>query len=61
MLTQMRLHLGSTSDTLWFHRASIRLLRPPWYDELNVMSACYTAITDNRFVLTLISVHVNFF
>ncbi|KAL3982329.1 hypothetical protein ACH3XW_46755 [Acanthocheilonema viteae] len=32
----MRLHVGISTD-FWFHRASIRLLRPPWYDELNAM------------------------
>ncbi|KAL3982330.1 hypothetical protein ACH3XW_46755 [Acanthocheilonema viteae] len=36
IMFQMRLHVGISTD-FWFHRASIRLLRPPWYDELNAM------------------------
>ncbi|VDN03394.1 unnamed protein product [Thelazia callipaeda] len=38
IMFQMRLHVGISTD-FWFHRASIRLLRPPWYDELNALSS----------------------
>ncbi|MFH4981724.1 hypothetical protein AB6A40_008433 [Gnathostoma spinigerum] len=31
---QMRLCADSSQEVLWFPRANVRLLRPPWYDEL---------------------------
>ncbi|MCP9265917.1 Protein capicua-like protein [Dirofilaria immitis] len=45
-MLQMRLHVGISTD-FWFHRASIRLLRPPWYDELNAMGS-YSGSTVKR-------------
>ncbi|KAM3726056.1 Protein capicua [Dirofilaria immitis] len=46
IMFQMRLHVGISTD-FWFHRASIRLLRPPWYDELNAMGS-YSGSTVKR-------------
>ncbi|VDK86106.1 unnamed protein product [Litomosoides sigmodontis] len=47
IMFQMRLHVGISSD-FWFHRASIRLLRPPWYDELNAMGTYNNSAVKNR-------------
>ncbi|CAG9538891.1 unnamed protein product [Cercopithifilaria johnstoni] len=43
----MRLHVGISTD-FWFHRASIRLLRPPWYDELNAMGSYNNSTVKSR-------------
>ncbi|VIO86909.1 Uncharacterized protein BM_BM5934 [Brugia malayi] len=43
IMFQMRLHVGISTD-FWFHRASIRLLRPPWYDELSAINNYNTAV-----------------
>uniref|UniRef100_A0A8R1TUJ0 HMG box domain-containing protein n=1 Tax=Onchocerca volvulus TaxID=6282 RepID=A0A8R1TUJ0_ONCVO len=47
IMFQMRLHVGLSTD-FWFHRASIRLLRPPWYDELNAMGSYNSSAIKNR-------------
>uniref|UniRef100_A0A915PJH4 HMG box domain-containing protein n=1 Tax=Setaria digitata TaxID=48799 RepID=A0A915PJH4_9BILA len=47
IMFQMRLHVGISTD-FWFHRASIRLLRPPWYDELNAMGSYNNSAIKNR-------------
>uniref|UniRef100_A0A183VDP3 DUF4819 domain-containing protein n=1 Tax=Toxocara canis TaxID=6265 RepID=A0A183VDP3_TOXCA len=45
---QMRLRSGSSSECVWLPRANVRLLRPPWYDELAAASSCNNSTTDNR-------------
>ncbi|CAG9538892.1 unnamed protein product [Cercopithifilaria johnstoni] len=47
IMFQMRLHVGISTD-FWFHRASIRLLRPPWYDELNAMGSYNNSTVKSR-------------
>ncbi|VDP13426.1 unnamed protein product [Onchocerca flexuosa] len=47
IMFQMRLHVGLSTD-FWFHRASIRLLRPPWYDELNAMGSYNSSAIKSR-------------
>uniref|UniRef100_A0A0R3RIU9 DUF4819 domain-containing protein n=1 Tax=Elaeophora elaphi TaxID=1147741 RepID=A0A0R3RIU9_9BILA len=47
IMFQMRLHVGISTD-FWFHRASIRLLRPPWYDELNAMGSYSNSTVKSR-------------
>uniref|UniRef100_A0A9J2P5K0 DUF4819 domain-containing protein n=1 Tax=Ascaris lumbricoides TaxID=6252 RepID=A0A9J2P5K0_ASCLU len=45
---QMRLHCGSSSECVWLPRANVRLVRPPWYDELAAANNYNTSTTDNR-------------
>ncbi|EFO16018.2 hypothetical protein LOAG_12490 [Loa loa] len=48
IMFQMRLLVGISTD-FWFHRASIRLLRPPWYDELNAMGSYSNSVVKSRY------------
>uniref|UniRef100_A0A915AGU7 HMG box domain-containing protein n=1 Tax=Parascaris univalens TaxID=6257 RepID=A0A915AGU7_PARUN len=45
---QMRLHCGSSSECVWLPRANVRLVRPPWYDELAAANSYNSSTTDNR-------------
>lgn len=45
---QMRLHAGTSREIAWFPRANVRLLRPPWYDELAAVNTCNNSDNDNR-------------
>ena len=45
---KMRLFDDPTSDAVWISRPNVRLLHPPWYDELKASSSCNSCDNENR-------------
>ncbi|VDD96593.1 unnamed protein product [Enterobius vermicularis] len=48
VMLQMRLFDDPTSDAVWISRPNVRLLHPPWYDELKASSSCNSCDNENR-------------